>query len=82
MPNHAPSRTSYFFDQTYNSLWDLQEILDIQGPGCQLGLNVQYCYFSHTDTLKPIANTNTWIASIRHPSIPLYGKGELVVELA
>jgi hypothetical protein len=30
------------------------------------------CYFSHTDTLKSIANADTWVASIRHLSIPLY----------
>jgi hypothetical protein len=34
--------------------------------------NCTACNFSHTNTLKPTANKNTWVASICHWSIPLY----------
>ncbi len=33
--------------------------------------NSMACYFSHTNTLKPIANANTWVTSIHHWSLPL-----------
>jgi hypothetical protein len=40
---------------------------------CTHAQKIAWCaIFSHTDTLKPIANANTWAVSIRHRSIPLY----------